>query len=114
MILAAVVLGMFRHVLHNVLIPSAATWPNYLEAGIAGLLMLPILHLTPLTPQPLVAGAAFPLDMVLWSLFYEALANMAYALFIKKLKASTLSAVIIAGWLGLVVTHLPALAATHL
>ena len=113
MILAAVVLGMLRHVLHNALLPSAASWPDYLEAGIAGLLMLPILHITPLTPHPLVAGSAFPLDMVLWSLFYEAVANIAYALFIKKIKAA-LSAVIIAGWLGLVVTHLPALNATRL
>ncbi len=36
--------------------------------------------------------------MVLWSLFYEAVANIAYALLVKKLKAALLSAVIIAGW----------------
>lgn len=55
-------------------------------------------------PSPFQSGAAFPLNGALWSLTFELLINLVYALWLAKAGSRTLAAVAIASGLGLILT----------
>jgi len=47
-------------------------------------------------------GGMFPLNSPAWSLFFELLVNLAYALLVRRLSTAWLAAIILVSWLGMI------------
>jgi len=96
MIVIGVTFGLTRAVLRGHFAPEYALPPvNYLLLYLANLVMLPI-------PRPSIIGVGiFPLDAVIWSLFFELLANVFYAVFVRRLTRRVLAVVVALGLIGL-------------
>ena len=97
MVLAGVMLGALTLVAHNVASPDQAYATADMAAWIAsGLLVLPYLLSNPFL------DAVFPVNVVLWSLFLELVANGVYAAAVRRVTLPVLG-VLVCGGLGVIV-----------
>jgi peptidoglycan/LPS O-acetylase OafA/YrhL len=64
-----------------------------------GQLVLASILALPMLPYPFHGAMTYPLDMPTWSLFFEFVANFAYAWFIRKASSRNLVILILASWL---------------
>jgi len=97
MVLAGVMLGALTLVAHNVASPDRA----YATAGIAAWIASGLLILPYLLPNPFL-DAVFPVNVVLWSLFLELVANGVYAVAVRRVTLPVLGA-LVCGGLGVIV-----------
>jgi peptidoglycan/LPS O-acetylase OafA/YrhL len=96
MILAGLALGIMHGALRNFFLPAeAAPYSITALAAAANLFMVPV------DLSRFNLPGMYPLDVALWSLFYELLANFIYAAFIRHWSLMMLALVAGAGFLGL-------------
>jgi peptidoglycan/LPS O-acetylase OafA/YrhL len=96
MILAGLALGAVHGVLRDIFLPAES--PTY---SITTLAITANLFMVPVDLSRFGLPGMYPLDVALWSLLYELLANVIYAAFIRRWSMMTLALVAGLGFLGL-------------
>jgi peptidoglycan/LPS O-acetylase OafA/YrhL len=96
MILAGVALGTIHLLLRNMLVPAETT-----PYSVTALAVAANLFMVPVDLSHFGFLGIYPLDVALWSLFYELLANLIYAAFVHRWSLPTLAVVVGAAFLDL-------------